>query len=346
MDLEQAIQRAAKVVPKKKDLEAYQAIRLGSNPPLVHATDGQRHSVIAVEDEVPDFLLPSQPLVAAAKEGGLRFEVLGYGKVRIQSAASQYDVRALEVDHFPQRPVVDVDLDYAPDWSEVAKVFHAAAKATQNPDAALVHFTPWCVEATDQGRLARVSVRAPWGGLVPAELFKSWPKGEVRWGFSATHAYFVIEDSELRVARLVENPMYQRTADLVPELHRGPSMLVSTKALANAAKQGGDLSHLGLVIVEIDHERRTVTVRAWREKERQDKDRFAAAIRVQGVLGSPPNEDQRFVAVGVHGKYVVEALRQVKTPNVLLGHGAIADPLRLESGMFVECIWPMYMRDG
>lgn len=344
MELEAAIQRVAKVVPKKKDLEHYQAIRLCSSPPCVHATDGQRHSVVAVDGEVPDFLLPARPLVAAAKGGGIRFEVLGYGKIQIESAASKYEVVALEPDHFPVRPRVDGDLEYAPQWAEVMRVVHAAAKPTQNPDAAYVHFTPRFIEATDQGRFARVGVGAPWVGLVPAAVFQSWPKGEVQFGISATHAYFVIGGEELRAARLGQNPMYSRTTDLVPLAYTGPRLHVSARALREAVKHGAELSHLGLVIVEIDHREPSVIVRAWRERDRQSKDRYEARIRVQTRLGTPES-DQEYVAIGVRGKYLVEALRQIRTPNIFLGHGTISDPLRIESGVFTACIWPMYMDD-
>ena len=35
-----------------------------------------------------------------------------------------------------------------------------------------------------------------------------------------------------------------------------------------------------------------------------------------------------------------EALKQIKTPSVMLGHGVGHDPLRIQSGTFVTCLWP------
>ena len=337
MELSKAIQRVAKVCPKKKDQAALQTIRFlpsyQGEPPWLYATDGLRSALVKVDrEDLPNVLLPASDLVKAAKDPGeLDVVEVGYGKIELRTEAAVYQIQGLNFGSYPGVP--QTPTQYAPvaseDWAEVVKVFHGAAKETVDPEMAVIHFTPDFVEATDKNRLVRVDVAGPWAGLVPARAFKAWPKGEVQVAFTTTHAFFWIGD-ELRVASLLTNPDYPKTANTVPPVHPGPFVLVRTALFRDAVCQGMAMSGLGLVNMEMTGDK--VVIRAWQEDaEESSYVAEAPVLHARGPAGM----------LTITGKYVDEALRKVDTPNVKLGYGTVADPLRIESGRFVCCVWQM-----
>jgi DNA polymerase III sliding clamp (beta) subunit (PCNA family) len=334
MDLKKAIQRVAKVVPRKKEKAALQMIRFlpahDGGPPYVFATDGLRSCLVNVDlDDLPNALLPAGDLVKVSKDPDI-LEVVdaGLGKIKIRTTISTYQLQGVPFDHFPGVPMSPAEYEPAKDWAQVAKCFHAAGNETVDPELAVIRFTPGYVEATDKARLVRVEVSGPWDGLVPVSTFKTWPKGEVFTAFTATHAFFWVED-ELRIGALLNLPNYPKTSSVMPTGQDGPHIIVPTRPLQAAVKQGADLSDLGMVTLEITDR---LVVRAWSEK--QDRSTYEASVEIYSGTG---NEGMLLVT----GKYLVEALKQVDTLNFKLGFGGVSDPLRIESGCYVACIWQL-----
>lgn len=336
MDLKKAIQRVAKVCPRKKERAALQVVRfmpaVGEGSPYVFATDGLRSALVKVDlENLPNVLLPSSDLVKAAKDpGNMEVVEAGYGKINLVTEVGNYEIQGLPFDHFPGLPNMPSTYNQIDksEWAAITKVFHAAAKETDEPDLAVVHFTPDYVEATDKNRLVRVEVGGQWDGLVPASTFKVWPKGEVWYGFTTTHAFFWVGD-ELRVGHLLHSPSYPQTAKVVPGEHIGPHIVVPTRQVYEAVKQGAELSDLGMVTISIKDR---LTIRAW--SENQEASTYEAQVDVYDSTG---HEGMLLVT----GKYLAEALAQVESLNFQLGFGGVSDPLRIDSGSYIACVWQL-----
>lgn len=336
MELKKAIQQVTKVIPKKQELaKVYGFVRFVSpengGPSKVYSTDGSRVYLALVDCELPPAILESTLLAKAAKDPGLMtVQNIGYGRMDLCTEHNRYAFQSGDTDNFPAPPVVPEKIRCYPveEWIDVPHVLHAAAVEKENPDMAVIRFTPEYVEAMDKNRLARVEVERPWSGMVRASLFKGWPKGKVRFLFTEEFAYFWIGD-ELRMAP-IQRTRYPDTDMVVPKVHPGPSVLVPTGPLAVAVKQGTEVSGLGLVNLAIEPDK--VVVRAWQEG--QVGESYEATVPIYHGGGEHGN-------VLVNGKYFTQALKPVQTPNVKLGYGHMADPLRLESGTYIACLWQM-----
>lgn len=339
MKLKKAIQRAAKVCSRKVEKAALQVIRFlpacQDGPPYVFATDGLRSVLIKVDcDDLPNVLLPVGDLVKVAKDpGNLKVTEIGYGRINLATGIGVYRIQGLSFDHYPIVPTMpSAFTQIVPgDWDCISKVFHAAAKETEEPELAVIHFTPGYVEATDKNRLVRVEVLGTWEGLVPANMFKVWGKGEVLAAFTDTHAFFQVGD-ELRIGHLLHTPNYPKTTAVVPVTHVGPFIVVHTRSMLDAVQRGSELSDLGMVTIEITDR---LVIRAW--SEQKERNTYEAEIPLQDGTGNEGNEGMLLVA----GKYLAEALNQVDTVNVHVGFGNVFDPIRIESGVFTAVIWPM-----
>ena len=343
MELKQAIQRVAKVCPRKKEKAALQAIRFlpaqGENtPPYLFATDGIRSALVKVDiDQLPNVLLPSADVVKAANDPGeMDLKEIGYGKIEFHTPISSYQVQGMNFDGYPTIPPIPSQYTPVMFWEQVSKVFHAAAKPAEVPDLAVVHFTPDYVECTDKSRLVRIEVSGPWDGLVPVTVFQTWPKGDVFTAFTSTHAFFWVGD-ELRMAVLAHSPDYPKTNQVVPVRHAGPFMLVETQVFRDAIRQGMKLSTLGLVLLEFGEQPVSLKIRAWQEKSEESS--YEAEVPVLNSRPGVPGAAESVLLIT--GKYLDEALKEVDTPNVRVCYGNINDPLRIESGLFRACIWSM-----
>jgi len=333
VDLKKALRRVAKVLPKGTGTESFQFIRFIAGPPSrVYATDGFRVVVVQVDGELPDVVLASELLVKAAKDKGeITVHQVGYGNIELRTASTVYKLQGYSGDQFATLPLPSIPDEFTEVsyWDEVAKAFYAAASPAVEPDLAVVRFTPDFVEATDSYRLVRVEAPGPWSGLVPTSVFKTWPKGLVEVAFTTQHAYFRIGE-ELRIVML-RSSAYPNTDGVIPKVHEGPRVLVPLAVLQNAVKQGLEVSELGLVSLAIEEGQ--VVVRAWCEGDVGKAYQAEVPVLHQWnwVAGS----------VLVNGKYLHQSLRVLDTPNVTLGYGEIADPLRVESGLYVACLWQM-----
>lgn len=336
MELTQAIQRVAKVCPKKKDKANFQVVRFlppqGDGPSYVYATDGLVTSLIKVDgDCLPNVLLPAGDLIKATKDSGeIKIVEDGYGQVSLITFFGVYRLQGKSFDCFPGLP--RMPSSYTPislgEWGDIRKVFHAAAKEAEDSELAVVHFTPDYVEATDKARLVRVNLSKEWSGLVSVSVFKSWPKGEVYVSFTETHAFFWVGD-ELRIGQLLNCPNYPKTASTIPGEHEGPYAVVSTRKIYEAAKQGAQLSDLGMVTLEFGD---SLIIRAW--SENQEASTYQAEIKIY-------DGSKHAGLFLITGKFLVEALAHVESRNIQLGYGGLSDPLRIDSGAYTACIWQL-----
>lgn len=346
MELKKAIERVAKVCPRAKEqAKQYGFIRFypawGEFPAYVFATDGVCSAMVSLDKgvDVPNVLLEVDLLLKAAKaQGQLSVQEVGYGHVEIRAIDDAapgtllYKVQAKNFDNFPGPPIFPEKGNFKliANWSMVSKVFHAAGKEGAGGELSVVHFDPAFVEATDKNRLARVEVEGPWDGLVPTRLFKSWPKGLVKAAFHGGHAFFMV-GSEVRISGIVKFN-YPDTKTVVPKAHPGPTVLVQTASFQEAVERGTKVSDIGLV--NIAFEGQQMTLRAWAKEAGGVGDSFEAMVPVLHGNAEPGS-------VLVKGKYLEEALKAVTTPNVKVGYGGMADPLRIESGLYIACLWQM-----
>lgn len=340
MHLRQAIQRVVKVIPRKKELQAnYGFVRFvaGNNGdrPWIYATDGQRIFSAMVDADLPTAVLESKLLAKAAKDpGNMILSNHGYGRIDLQTEHNRYSFQSGDPDGFLPPPVYPKkeQCQLIPDivWQEIVPpVVHAAATEKEDFELSVVRFTKDFVEASDKNRLARVEIAKDWEGLVSADLFKSWPKGDVHFLFRDNRAYFWVGD-EMRFAPLLMH-RYIDTDRMIPKTHPGPFVLVPTDALTVAVKQGTVVSKLGLVNLEIGSDK--IVLRAW---EGQADETYEATIPIYHGCGQGGGRAL------VNGKYLVQALGPVKTPNVRLGYGHVTDPLRLESRSYIACVWQIF----
>ena len=131
----------------------------------------------------------------------------------------------------------------------------------------------------------------------------------------------------MRFARFVVLP-YPNCAAMIPPVHVGGESIVAVDQLIRAAKQAADVSETGSVVVSFAEGR--VTLNSW--KYEGDPDRFEAVIAA-GTRGEG--------SLLISGKNLAAALKEIPTPRARLQFARPVDPLRLECGGYVECLWPM-----
>ena len=148
--------------------------------------------------------------------------------------------------------------------------------------------------------------------------------------FTHTHAYFLIGSEEYRIGTLA-NPNYPATANVLPEVHPGAGVLAVTEVFENAVKQGTQVSTMGTIRLEFESDQ--ISIRAWHEGDVGKS--FLATVPVEHTFNFVPGR------VLINGKHLVQALKLAKSENVKLGYGDTPDPLRIDAGNFVTCIWQM-----
>lgn len=333
MELRKAIIRVAKLAKITKKESSYIRFlpRSAQTPATLYVTDGICSSLVRVDEDLPNALLDSAVVLKAAKgPGELSIREAGYGQVLVQAGSAQYQLASKELASFPGLPPMPEGLEPVPGWRWVLGVVHAAEQERLGLAMSRIHFAPCYVEACDKARLARAEIEGPWGdALVPQRIFRAWPKGAVKAHFSATHAVFSIGMEEIRVACLAVDK-YPVTEGLMPAEHRGPWALVEVAALKKAIELGRQVSYLGMVLVAMTPD--SVVVKAAQSDQTAHK--FVSSVPVLHGSGGTG-------AVFLFGKYLVDALAQLETPNVRVCWDGPLDPLRLESGPLVICIWQM-----
>jgi hypothetical protein len=348
MLLKEAIQRASKFSAKGKDAPAIlRALRLipsyQGQPARLYAANGMVGVIVDVGQELPNMVLPVDPLVKLCRDitGVVSIEDKGNAKAVITVAGkaardqSTYTLNGLAPSEFPGFPGVPEKFTRLNryQWGTIQKVIHAAGKDDAEPEFMNVSFRPTVVEATDRSRAARAEIPGPWFGLVPAQLFKHWPKSEDVACVFTEHACFWKIGEELRFAFIQQSKKYPALEKLIPEIHEGWWMVLERVSLLETVKKAADMSPTASIV--LDFGLMGLTVRA----DAREGVNFEA--KLNAGLGIPQGQCALYTEILLDGKLLGEALKVMETPRVKLCYGKSGEPLRLESGGLVECLWPM-----
>jgi DNA polymerase III sliding clamp (beta) subunit (PCNA family) len=347
MLLAEAIAVAARFVGKGKAPAILQALRLipscSGQPARLYATDGYVGVIVTVGQELPNMVLPVEQLTK------IRRDVVGISHVEDQGnavavirvmgknkKAATYTLKGMAPSEFPGFPAIPENFTalHPFHWETIRKVVHAVGKDVSKPELMNLNFRPTAVEATDHHRVARAEVTGNWGGLVPARLFQNCARAyNVEYAFTGSHCFWRMRKDELRFAALQVFPNYPDLEKIIPEEHQGWSMTVEVKCLLEMVKKAADMSPTASVV--LDFGLMGVTVKAYAKRG------VAFEGPVPGVMSLPWGENARYVTLMLDGKYFVQALKAVITPRVRLCYGQPDDPVRIESGGLIECLWPM-----
>lgn len=349
MELHKAIGTALHFVPSGKSAaEILKSVRFfspGANvPSYIYSTDGITGVVIPVD--VPCFDM----LIDGASLGPVKTHPIESLFVDPHSGTSSatmklkgtggYALTYKNPQAYPDFPAYPERMAPIPNVRGLLQVAHAALKAgetirgTPRPDLECVHFLPDRVEATDTYRMALADLSLGFTAKIHRNLFKHWPKGDapVSVAITDTHAWFKIGD-EMRFCALQEGTYAsgRNLREHVTVWHDGPSMVIDTKEFLDVIKRAerASLSNVGaldfglfeLGIQVLDAER-------------------GFSEKISGRPGLAAGSVSEYPTFGVNLKHLVEALRSIPTPKVRVCYGGAANPLRLESGSCVECLWP------
>jgi hypothetical protein len=347
MLLSDAIQRAAKFVAKKRGAPAIlRALRFipsyQGQPARIFATDGLSGIIVDVGQELPNMVLPVEPLVKLCRSitGIVAIEdkgnALGVVTVAGKVARDQsiYTLQGLPVSEFPGFPAIPEKFTRLTtyQWAAIQKVVHAASTDDAKPILTNVCFRSTAIEAVNRWLFARANISGPWQGLVPARLFQVWPEaGEC--AFTEHYCFWKMAE-ELRFAVLQPVSSYPDLSKLIPEEHDGCWMAVHRMPLIEAVKKAADMSPVGSVFLHFGPRGLRVRTDA---PEGTDFE-----VELNAVLGIPIGQIAHYVAVLLRGKFLLQALQAMDTPRVTLCYGKSSeDPLRMESGCLVEYLWHM-----
>jgi hypothetical protein len=346
MDLEKAVKQAVRFC-ETKDENASFTSRTMRFIPQASTHEGKAQVVVhngglglsmQVDIDLPNCVLDASLMQAVSKDlkPGVTIKGLedtGYGRIKFIlettggelghtiPGGSKSDWEGFEFAFPNPNDFVEV-----PHWPLVQKVFHAVSK--DYPFLGNVKFAPTHVEATDKSRYARVDLAGTWEGLVPAILFKFWTRGPVETCFTKEAAFFRVGD-ELRFHTLVDSlyPQFPDCSKLIPDIHEGADAIVPTDSLQNVVKSAIGASPTDWVAM--DFGQKNMVIRSYQP---EGSTRFESELPVKSSgIGS----------LLVNGKYILDALAVADTPNVHLYFGEPLDPLRIESGHTVECVWPV-----
>lgn len=345
MNLKNALQRAAKLVPTDKTQNTLRHLLLVSDEhgdlPKVIAGDGEVWTHITLDEglEVIDGAIPVADLaklLVDAKEvlavewgqGG------GSAKITLRTKANtlaQAEVQVMPTSLYP-RPHLPDDIEFTsePFAHDLQKVAHAVGGNPMEPHLAYVHASKDGLAGSDGYRISMAQWEAPWEGLVPVKLFAHWPKREaIGLHVQRSSVAIKIGDDEIRHASFVKGPYpdaWGRAQGF--ERWQGPRVVVSTEAFAGAVKQASTVGPVNAVWLRMREGRIKIESVALDESKS-----YQAEVRGDGC--------QKDADILVDGKMLHQALSAFDTPTVLVGYRRSFDPLRLESGRSIECIWPM-----
>jgi len=339
MELHKALLKAAAFTAKGKDAPTlYQSIQLlpaesEEQPARVYATDGLLGCLINVDIDLPLVLLPVEACKPVARQRVLLVELDG-PEVRFRLApGGLYKMAAKEPVGWPGVPSVPRAMEPLTHWRWIRKVLHVASDPkggkTNYP---YLRFRPGCAEATDGFRVSVAEVPAwPHDRVVPARLFKGWA-GHPRplAYFDAERAWFRV-GSELRWAPIRVDVQFPDCHKLLATDYHGPTLSVDAKKLLGAVRRATAVSTLKTVA--LDFSGQEVVIKSWSAAEGGKA--FRAVL--VGQAGEPEAKAIKILS----GKLLAQALALVETPNVRLCYRDVAnEPLRIESGMWAESLWP------
>lgn len=348
MELKAAIERAVRFCPRVKSAPVtLKAVRLvpayGDFPPRIYSTAGHLGVLVDVECSLPNALIPAEALRKIVKEAksvdAIEEEKLGVFRFRVTAKGSgeemTYSVNGGDLDNFPGYPGIPLDSKFSPvpQWSQVLKVLHAVGKEAHKPDLQTVRFHPEYVVATDDNRTVRVDVAGEWSGFVPADVFRSWPRGvEVSTFWDTNHAFFRVGEEVRFAAVQPPSQVHDRRAEAV----RQPapySVVVDTVQFGEVVRRALDVSPWKLVALDLGPT--AMTVRGF-HKNREVEAEAAFEAQVDYVR----RDGGQNVELLVNAKYLAEELKVIDTPRVLFRYEAANKPIQLQSGWVSIELWP------
>lgn len=361
MDLFDALKRVMRFCPtKKSDPEELKAVRFIPGAPGYHprvfGTDGLTGCVVEVTDQA----LPSAVFGSDALKGILKgavgidsVEAVGYGEYRLsintKTSLMGYTVASIQdtsrLPGLPPIPAIGNGWSEVPWFEDILGVVHASKNGMMGTDWANLYFTPDWVQASDQTRLARVAVKTPLTGHVPHQVFRTWPKGEVQ--VAVTHlnpvtpvVFFRIGDETRFTFMQPSRGEHEKLEGYLPGVHPGPGLVVAREGLMDLVKRAKMVTAMP-DLISLDFGVRGVTVRA-------TVDGHGAGFEAS-LDGVPTyyTGDARFerTQMILDAKVLVEILRSMDTPSVMLGFAAPQSmipphrPLRIESGPMLVCLF-------
>lgn len=346
MELKAALKVAAKFAAKAQEPSGSTCVRFlpgGQGMRSMLCAQDERCGVCCyVDDEIPNTMVDAVLLSKVAREAkhAVDVETAGYGGVNIRTGQTTYFVKPedmLPLDSFPAVPVIPQSFELM-DRRPIEQVVHAASKEDKELALRTVHFTASYVEATDKYRLARVALRGGWTGLLPVEVFQNMPKGiDLGACFTQRMAYFNLGE-QVRFAQYV-GLTYPDCKNMIPEKHEGAEMVVGVESLLRAVKQATSVS--ATKNVELRFRRNQIIVSVWKQED--DPERFEAIVQAKslGMVEGPTHVTNVDGSVLISGKSLVETLKVLQTPMARVRYNRVIDPLRIESGGYIECLWPM-----
>lgn len=349
MNYKKAIQTAAKFVGEEGILSRLRFIPAsGPFPARVYANDGQVGVICDLDPglDLPNVTADTEMLSSIVKDGDVaRIALVDYGAVEVQVGASVYkldDTKKPEwaASKYLGFPAIPQAWEAELDWAVTQKALHAVAKTHANTALMHVAFRPGgLVFCTDGHRLTRVKRynASKADALVPAKVFKNWPAREVWSAFDAgtKTAFFRLGLDEVRLA-CYQRDSYPDVSSYVPDVYEGPEAVIEMVDFQKAVKRASQLSPSAHVRLQFSRTKRmastmevgTVRVTAWNEEPQ------TFAVDVMADVSHDAD-------VVVSGKYLHDALAEVRTPNVWIGYRDAVTPLRIEQpGDYIELIWP------
>ena len=335
--LNKAIQTVAKFAARgTKAPELYKSVLLipavGELPARVFATDGMLSCVVRVSDvDLPVALVPTDALAPIARHKIAAVSV-DAGEVSFRAeTGGVFKAKTRDLTAFPRPP--DYPAMQAVDhWNHIWPLTHAAAgdKAT-TPTFKNIRLRPHVVEATDSIRVAVANVPGwPEDRLVPVKLLRGWKNGRVNAALTNELVWFEFGD-EARYAPIRVDGPFPDCLSLMPEKHDWPAMVLETARLRETVEKAVCISSLktvALVFAGSD-----LTVKAWSA----DEGGKGYELVLLGVASQAGYAATKIL----NGKFLVQALKAIRTPNVRLCYQDQADgPLRIESGAMAEGLWP------
>jgi len=331
MELKKAIAAALRFCAKGEGpLGGVRLLPSGDNQrSRLYAYNDRCGVIVEVDEDLPNMWVASEKLRAIGKgKGEVTITPGAHGAATFSGVGFSYDVHcAIDLKEFPGLPLLPDAFMYL-DMDPILQVVHAASEDEDYPSRQTLHFTDEWVEAFDGSRLARVYTRTGVAGLLPSEMFKSWPKRQEAGVFtSKSGVYFKIGEDEIRFAPYVIGE-YPDMAQVIPDSPRGCTLVVGSESLATVVKRATDVSLAPTINLSAMPGKLVVT--AWEEATQRT---FKAEVEAIGNC-----EGVRML----NGRNLEQTLKVVSTPNVMVRFtpNQLA-PIQIESAGYVEVLWPM-----
>lgn len=336
MELKRAVPRVSKFCAKKQG-NLSRLVRLipadGAIPARVWAFDGRAGCLCYLDKglDVPECLVDSAWLGKAVRGSkvGIDAWLTSPQKIVLKVDGVELEGEAKPVAGYMTPPEAP-ELELCPDFQVVPAV---AAFAASFEPYSVVRFGPDIVEATDTICAIRGNTSGLPDGLVPAETFKAWPAGKVLVGATMEAGFYRVGD-ELRVGyfQKLEYPDLSRS---LPLQAAGTWTTFDRQSLLTAVERAVVASDHGSIELRWAAEGGQVSALA-------DN---GTVVSVFKLVVWDSTVDQGGQSVMFSGKPLVAVLKAAWSLRVLVrlgGDGA----LRLESGPYTVCVWPIRPAGG